>query len=64
MTKILLNSLLLLIISFSAYAADPDELLPPDEAFSPSLSSISADKIKATWDIADGYYMYRKRFSF
>jgi thiol:disulfide interchange protein DsbD len=64
MTKKLINSLLLLIFSFSAYAADPDDLLPPDEAFSPSLSSISADKIKATWDIADGYYMYRGRFAF
>ncbi len=64
MTKKLINSLLLLIFSFSAYAADPDDLLPPDEAFSPSLSSISADKIKATWNIADGYYMYRGRFDF
>ena len=60
----ILNSLILLILSVSAWAANPDDLLHPDEAFSPSLSSISADRIKATWNIADGYYMYRKRFSF
>lgn len=56
----------LVISSFmsSVNAVDPNELLPPDEAFSPTLSSNSPDSLTATWNIADGYYMYRERFAF
>ena len=64
MTKKLFTSIFIFFISFCSYAADPDELLPPDEAFAPSLSSSTADKVTATWNIADGYYMYRERFAF
>ncbi len=63
MKKFLL-SLLLLITTFYSFAASPDDLLKPDIAFKASLSQSSPDSIQATWDIADGYYMYRKRFSF
>jgi thiol:disulfide interchange protein DsbD len=59
-----LTSLILLFVSLNTFAANPDDLLPPDEAFSPSLSSSSPESLTATWNIADGYYMYRKRFSF
>lgn len=63
MKKIFL-SLLLLLFSFNSNAASADDLLKPDDAFSAFLSSNSPDKIQVIWDIADGYYMYRKRFSF
>jgi len=63
MKKILL-SLLLLITNFYSFAASPDDLLKPDMAFKASLSQSSPDSIQVTWNIADGYYMYRKRFSF
>jgi len=63
MTKYLVSAFLL-IITFSGFAASPDDLLKPDVAFKASISQSSPDSIQATWDIADGYYMYRKRFSF
>ncbi|MEE9309525.1 MAG: protein-disulfide reductase DsbD [Cocleimonas sp.] len=62
--KKILASFLLFIISFSGFGASPDDLLRPDVAFKASLSQSSPDSIQATWDIADGYYMYRKRFKF
>ena len=63
MMKKILLSWLFLLFSFNSFAASPDDLLKPDVAFKPSLSLSAPDKLKATWDIADGYYMYRKRFS-
>ncbi len=63
MKKFLL-SLLFLTTTFYNFAASPDDLLKPGMAFKASISQNSPDSIQATWDIADGYYMYRKRFSF
>ena len=60
----ILTSLLLLIFTGQAFAVNPDDLLSPDDAFKASLVQISDNKIKATWDIADTYFMYRKRFKF
>jgi len=57
-------SLLFLLITANGFSASSDDLLRPDLAFKGSLSQASPDSIQATWDIADGYYMYRKRFSF
>jgi len=64
--KILLTALfsLYFTLSSNSFAANPNDLLKPDKAFAPSISLINPGTIKATWDIADGYYMYRKRFSF
>ena len=62
--KKLFFSILFILLSVNLYAASSDELLKPDVAFKPSVTALSPDRIKATWDIADGYYMYRKRFSF
>lgn len=59
-----LISLLFFVFTFTGFSATSDELLRPDDAFKASLSQSSPDSIQATWDIADGYYMYRKRFSF
>ena len=63
--KILFSFLLVLLGTCTTlFAASEDDLLKPDVAFKGSVSVIAPDKLKATWDIADGYYMYRKRFSF
>lgn len=58
----LLGFLLLLFLATQAYALKQSDLLPPDEAFKFKAESIAADKIRATWDIAEGYYLYRERF--
>ena len=63
MIKKIFLSWVLILLSLNSFAANPDDLLKPDIAFKPSLSLSAPDKLKATWDIADGYYMYRKRFS-
>ena len=55
---------LLFVFSNTSFAIDQDDLLKPDIAFKGSLTQVSPDKIKATWEIAEGYYLYRKRFSF
>ncbi len=64
MIKKILLTWCLLLLSLNSFAANPDDLLKPDIAFKASLSLAAPDKLKATWDIADGYYMYRKRFKF
>jgi thiol:disulfide interchange protein DsbD len=64
MIKKILLSWCLLLLSITTFAANPDDLLKPDIAFKASLTLAAPDKLKATWDIADGYYMYRKRFKF
>ncbi|MFQ5761330.1 MAG: protein-disulfide reductase DsbD domain-containing protein, partial [Acidiferrobacterales bacterium] len=48
----------------AALPALPDELLPPDQAFSLSARTIDATTLEARWEIADGYYMYQNRFKF
>jgi thiol:disulfide interchange protein DsbD len=40
--------------------AEPD-FLPPDEAFRFSALADGPDKIRLTWGITDGYYLYRAR---
>ncbi len=64
MIKKILLSWCLLLLSLTTFAANPDDLLKPDIAFKASLTLAAPDKLKATWDIADDYYMYRKRFKF
>ena len=62
MKKLLI--LIFLFISPLLYSASTDSLLKPEEAFQVSIQATDPDSITATWKIADGYYMYRKRFSF
>ncbi len=45
-------------------AIDSTELLPPDEAFQFTSKVKKADKLLLSWDIADGYYLYRQKFKF
>lgn len=50
------------LLSGTTRSAD-DELLDPAEAFIASVD-ITDDALVARWDIADGYYLYQKRFRF
>jgi len=43
--------------------AQSDELLPPEQAFS-LVARMEGKNLVAEYDIAPGYYMYRKRFDF
>jgi len=46
-----------------AWALSQDELMPAEQAFAMS-SKIEGSSIILSWDIADGYYLYRDKFSF
>jgi len=48
----------------SAYAVDADDLLPPDEAFEFTAEVHDQNTITLSWDIADGYYLYRHKLKF
>ena len=41
-----------------------DELLPPDQAFQLDVAVGDANTLIASWNIAEGYYLYRHRFGF
>ncbi len=41
-----------------------DDPLSPQEAFVPSVSEVSASSITLSFDIAEGYYLYRDKTSF
>jgi len=45
----------------SAAKAGNDEFLPPDQAFRFDALPDGADRVRLTWVIADGYYLYRAR---
>lgn len=50
--------LLLLLCLQSAFAA---ETLPPDQVFKVSATALSAEQIEVTWQIMEGYYLYRDK---
>ncbi|HWN30932.1 MAG TPA: protein-disulfide reductase DsbD, partial [Burkholderiales bacterium] len=54
---------LLLLFSLSAHAGEP-QLLEPEKAFRFSAQWVDPDNIEAHYEIANGYYLYRDRFSF
>ena len=69
---ILLVVLLLVSASNQLFAAgtpfgnnneEEEEFLTVDEAFQLTATSKSANEIKLFWNVADGYYLYRKRIS-
>jgi len=59
-----LLALALAPLAWTAAAADPGELLDPDKAFRVSVRPIDARTVEVEFRIAEGYYMYRDRFSF
>lgn len=52
------------IVSQSALALNTDEILPPNQAFKVSAKALAADRIEISWDIAEGYYLYRNKMHF
>jgi thioredoxin:protein disulfide reductase len=49
-------------LTASAAPSSTDDLLPAEEAFKVSARFKNAKTIELNYQIADGYYMYRKRF--
>ena len=57
-----LTFLFLLLASPALFAFD-DDFLMPDEAFKPTVTA-EGDTITASWEIAEGYYLYKEKFRF
>ncbi|MFZ2312162.1 MAG: protein-disulfide reductase DsbD [Methylobacter sp.] len=60
----LFKIILLCFLSFANYpvfALATEDLLPPEQAFKISAKANSSDQIEISWDIADGYYLYRNK---
>ena len=58
-----------LAIALSAASAaplsnNPDELLDPQKAFQISARALGGKRVEVEFKIANGYYLYRNRFSF
>jgi thiol:disulfide interchange protein DsbD len=57
-------ALLVLTLSAATAAAEEDDLLPPEQAFPLKVTALDAATVRAEWNIAPGYYLYKERFSF
>ena len=55
--------LVLALVAGAAFAQEP-KLLPPGEAFRFSARALDERTLEARFNVADGYYMYRDRFTF
>ena len=55
---------LLSLITDSTVALANDELLPPEQAFKISAKAVSSDQLEISWDIAEGYYLFRNKMRF
>jgi len=53
--------MLLLLNSFLAVAAEESDLLPVEQAFKLNTKVIDREHVQLTWQIADGYYLYRDK---
>ncbi|MFA6162029.1 MAG: protein-disulfide reductase DsbD [Methylobacter sp.] len=51
-------------IASEAFAIDSAELLPADQAFQFTSKVEKADRLVLSWNIANGYYLYRNKFKF
>jgi thiol:disulfide interchange protein DsbD len=60
----LLSAVLLLVSLFAHPARADEEFLDPAVAFKFSAKVVDGKTISITYDIAEGYYMYRERFAF
>ena len=47
-----------------AFSLGSENLLPPDQAFKISARALSGDQIEFSWNIADGFSLYRKQMRF
>jgi thiol:disulfide interchange protein DsbD len=58
-----LTFLILLLAAPPALLAFDDDFLMPDEAFKPTVTA-DGNTITASWEIAEGYYLYKEKFRF
>lgn len=56
--------LLCLCCAKSAYAVNSADLLLPDQAFQLTAKAKQKDRLLLSWNIAEGYYLYRNKFKF
>ena len=61
MTRWLLALLAALLLAPTARAVDEADLLPIDQAFALTARATDRGNIEFTWQIAEGYYLYRHR---
>lgn len=59
-----LLSVTLTLFPALATALFEDDLLDPDVAFAIDAEVIDANSVRISWNIAEGYYMYREQFRF
>ncbi|MFO7593899.1 MAG: protein-disulfide reductase DsbD [Pseudomonadota bacterium] len=64
MKKILTLFLSLLLLTSLQANAQEEELLEPSKAFALSVEVVDAETLEATWEIAEGYYLYRDKIQF
>jgi len=57
-------SVLALLFTCNLFAISQDDLLRPNEAFILSTEVVDGENIRATWDIAEGYYLYLDKIDF
>ncbi len=55
---------LLFLLAAVAAPQARDEFLLPDQAFRISGQALDSETIQVSWDIEDGYYLYRSKFKF
>ena len=52
------------LITYSSGVQAEEEFLPPDQAFRISAKAVTSGQLEISWDIADGYYLYRNKIKF
>jgi thioredoxin:protein disulfide reductase len=52
------------LITHSAGAQADEKFMPPDQAFRISAKAVTSSQLEISWDIADGYYLYRNKIQF
>jgi thiol:disulfide interchange protein DsbD len=60
--KLSFFSLLFVLFSPALFALHEPQLLAVDEAFKVTATSVSADQVLVSWQIADGYLLYQNKF--
>jgi thiol:disulfide interchange protein DsbD len=59
-----LLTVLLMLLASPAGAANPNDLLEPDQAFRFSARVVAPDAIEVLYQVAPGYYLYRDKIKF
>jgi thiol:disulfide interchange protein DsbD len=59
-----LLTVLLMLFASPAGAANPNDLLEPDQAFRFSARVVAPDAIEVMYQVAPGYYLYREKIKF